>query len=106
MKFLLVLILLNSILVDFSSVEIEDHHSLSKLEVSCTDIDFHGESKESNQNEDHRDHCHAGHLHTAIILKNEISLNIHSVLNQTMIFSINSGKIKDFLSQLKRPPIA
>jgi len=109
MKILLVLLLTFSIFIDFSSSSHEVEESVSSCDSYsiCQDSDFH-DTKAGHTSSDDCDHCHchAGHVHTAILKQTITSLNRLSRENYTQFSTDSIFTISDYNSEIIRPPIA
>lgn len=68
MKIIVSLLLIFTVLTDFTSASLHDDVSACETQISCSDVDFHASSdSEERDAENCSDHCHLGHSHNVII---------------------------------------
>lgn len=109
MKIFIVFLLTFSILADFSSSthEAEETVTICDSYNVCQDVDFHDDSAEHNNSDDcDHCHCHAGHVHTAVLETAITSLNSLSRPNYVQYPIYLKFQVSDYNSEVTRPPIA
>ena len=107
MKFVLALLLIFSVIVDFSSMSSESEISVSSCDTTtvCSDVDLHSD-KAQDEHDDEHCHCHAGHIHIGIVNSSIVNTHPPHLSSNKEFSKYNLNKAIQFHSEINRPPIA
>ncbi len=97
-----------TVLVDFTSAAFELDQSLSLSETFSCELESSCDSDSGNHSSEgeHHCHCHIGHSHIAVLEMYEIDKTLNSGSTNISYPMDNLLSIKDYLSEIDRPPIA
>jgi hypothetical protein len=107
MKIIVSLLLIFTVLTDFTSASLHDDVSACETQISCTDVDFHASSESDDHNSDNsHDHCHLGHTHNVIISTSVVEA-LPSVYQITILYpELRVDQPINYLLDIIRPPIS
>jgi hypothetical protein len=109
MKIIIVFLLIFSIFTDFSSSSHETGESVSSCDSYsvCQGPDFHDANADhSNPDDCEHCHCHAGHIHTAVLESITTGLVTLTRPNYIQFPTYILFTVSDYNSRVIRPPIA
>lgn len=97
-----------TVLVDFTSAAFEMDQDLSLSEAISCELESSCDSDSGNHSSEdgHHCHCHIGHSHVAVLEMYEIEKTFDASSANVNYPMANLLSIKDFLSEIDRPPIA
>ena len=74
---------------------------------SCENVDLHNSDETSHEHNEknHHCHCHAGHSHIAVISFVNAKGGIYQHIEKTKFPAFNNKNIKNYVSEIIRPPI-
>lgn len=108
MRLILSVIFILTVLVDFTSAAFEMDQDLSLSEtISCElESSCDSDSDKHSSEDGHHCHCHIGHSHIAVLEISEIEESFDYSFVDLSYSMDNLLSIKDYLSEIDRPPIA
>ena len=107
MKIIVSLLLIFTVLTDFTSASLHNDMNTCETQISCAAVDFHSSSESDDHNsENSHDHCHLGHSHNVIISTSVIEA-LPSTFKVTVSYSeFRAGQPINYHLDIIRPPIA